>query len=99
MKKFRYAMAVGIAAAALMAAGGVATAQTAKPSGEIVMPQGLDTKERADLPACTVEVIKKGDCHIHDTGTHIQMTSAQPDASRPHAAKEFDLFMKAQHGR
>jgi hypothetical protein len=99
MTKFRYAMSVGIATAALLAVGGVAGAQTTKPAGEIVAPQGLDTRERADLPPCTVEVIKKSDCHIHDSGTHIQMTSAQPDASRPHAAKEFDLFMKAQHGR
>lgn len=99
MTRLHYAIAAGVTAAALMAFGGVAGAQTAKPATELVAPVGLDTKERAELPACTVEVIKKSDCHIHDSGTHIQMTAAQPDASRPHAAKEFELFMKAQHGR
>lgn len=91
--------AAGVVVAALMA-GGVYAAETGKPaSDDVVLPWGLDLNERPELPACTAEVIKKGDCHVHDWGTHIEMTRAQPDANRPHAAKEFELFMKAQHAR
>ncbi len=73
---------------AVLALGGTAFAQVR-----------IDTKAKPELPQCTLDVIKTSDCHIHDSGTHIQLSVNQPTADRPHAQMEYQEWMRDQHRR
>jgi hypothetical protein len=68
-------------------------------SGPAFAQAQLDTKEKPELPLCTPDVIKKSDCHIHDSATHMQMSSPPPSTKRPHAHKEYNAWMRDQHRR
>lgn len=63
---------------------------TAMGAAAIAPAQAQNTPKPADsLPKCSHHE-KRGDCHIHDRQTYIDMMADRPDErTQPHAAEEF----------
>ncbi|MBP2311812.1 hypothetical protein [Azospirillum soli] len=80
----------------MLAAAGVAMLAF---SGTAFARAQIDTKDKPDLPACTPEVIKTSDCHIHDSATHMRMSKEPPSTRTPHAHLEYEAWMRDQHRR
>ena len=59
----------------------------------------IDTKAKPELPQCTPDVLKTSDCHVHDSGTHMQVSGRPPSSERPHAHLEYQEWMRALHRR